>query len=326
MQPDIRFLSFLFNLQAEDEICLPEYKGSTFRGGFGHAFKKVVCAIRGKECVECLLKTRCIYSYVFETQPHEGSEILRKYEKAPHPFIIEPPLEEKRFYKPGETISFGLILIGKAIDYLPYFIYTFEELGRIGIGKGKGRYELREVSCNGKVIYNSVDKQLKPTPPFSPSLLKRGMGGVTPNSNLIALNFLTPTRIVVNEDLVVDLEFHHLIRSLLRRISTLSYFHDGKRLELDFKGMIQRAQNVMVKERDTHWYDWERYSARQDVRMKMGGILGSVTFSGDLPEFMPYLLLGERLHVGKGTSFGLGKYEIIGKAGSPNLSKESGVV
>ncbi len=311
MLPYISFSSYFFGLLAEDEICLPPYKGSTFRGGFGHAFKKVVCTIRGKECVECLLKTRCLYSYVFETHPPEGSEILRKYEKAPHPFIIEPPLEEKRLYKPGETISFSLILIGKAIDYLPYFIYTFEELGRIGIGKGKGRYELREVSCDGKVIYNSVDKQLKPTPPFSPSLLKRGMSGVTPNSNLITLNFLTPTRIVVNEDLVVDLEFHHLIRSLLRRISTLSYFHCEKRLELDFKGMIERALDVKAKKRELSWYDWERYSARQDVRMKMGGILGSVTFSGDFAEFMPYLLLGEHLHVGKGTSFGLGKYEVV---------------
>ncbi|HLF85610.1 MAG TPA: CRISPR system precrRNA processing endoribonuclease RAMP protein Cas6 [Nitrospiria bacterium] len=125
------------------------------------------------------------------------------------------------------------------------------------------------------------------------------------------MNFLTPTRIVVNEDLVVDLEFHHLIRSLLRRISTLSYFHCEKRLELDFKGMIERAQDVKAKKRDLSWYDWERYSARQDVRMKMGGILGSVTFSGDLAEFMPYLLLGEHLHVGKGTSFGLGKYEVV---------------
>lgn len=317
MQPDIRFSSFLFNLQAEDKILLPPYKGSTFRGGFGHAFKKVVCAVREKDCDECLLKGRCIYSYVFETPPHEGAEILRKYDKAPHPFVIEPPLETKGAYNPGDTLAFNLILIGKAIDYLPYFIYTFEELGRIGIGKGKGRYALKEVSCEGKSIYDSVNRQLKTFPsnnsPLSPLKLKGDEKGVTPNSKLITLNFLTPTRIIVNGDLVVDLEFHHLIRSLIRRISILSYFHDGKRLELDFKGMIQRAQDVIVKERDTHWHDWERYSARQDARMKMGGILGSVTFSGALSEFMPYLLLGEHLHVGKGTSFGLGRYEIVGR-------------
>ncbi len=75
--------------------------------------------------------------------------------------------------------------------------------------------------------------------------------------------------------------------------------------------MIERAQDVKAKKRDLSWYDWERYSARQDVRMKMGGILGSVTFSGDLAEFMPFILLGEHLHVGKGTSFGLGKYEVV---------------
>ncbi len=70
---------------------------------------------------------------------------------------------------------------------------------------------------------------------------------VTPNFKLITLNFLTPTRIVVKEDLVVDLEFHHLIRSLLRRISTLSYFHCEKRLDLDFKGLIDRAKKVEAK-------------------------------------------------------------------------------
>jgi hypothetical protein len=317
MQPDIRFSSFLFNLQAEEEILLPPYKGSTFRGGFGHAFKKVVCAVRDKDCDECLLKGRCIYSYIFETPPHEGTEILRKYDKAPHPFVIEPPPETKGVYKQGDRLAFNLILIGRAIDYLPYFIYTFEELGRIGIGKGKGRYGLMDVYCDGKTIYNSSDRQLKTIPSnnsaLSPLKLRGDERGVTHNSKLITLNFVTPTRIIVNGDLVVDLEFHHLIRSLLRRISTLSYFHDGKRLELDFKGMIQRAQDVTVKERDTRWYDWERYSARQETRMKMGGILGSVTFSGDLSEFMPYLLLGGHLHVGKGTSFGLGKYEVVSR-------------
>lgn len=133
---------------------------------------------------------------------------------------------------------------------------------------------------------------------------------ITSGCNLLTLDFITPTRIVVNEDLVVDLELHHLIRSLLRRISTLSYFHCGERLDLDFKGLIERAQGVKVIQRKTEWHDWERYSARQDVRMKLGGFIGRAVFRGEMTEFMPFLKAGETLHVGKGTSFGLGKYRM----------------
>lgn len=273
---------FVLSLRALDVIELPPYKGSTFRVGFGTAFKKVVCVIKRTECDLCLLKAKCIYSYIFETPPPEDSEILRKYEKAPHPFIIEPPPETKRIYRAGETITFNLILIGKAIDYLAYFIYTFIELGKIGIGKGRGHYELTDVFCDGKTIYHNSDGQLKYFPANLPTISEsirhtNGFG----NTDTITFNFLTPTRLVVNEDLVVEPEFHHLIRGLLRRISTLSYFHYGERLYLDFKGLIARASGIKVKDRDTQWYDWERYSSRQDTRMKLGGFIGSVSYEGD---------------------------------------------
>ena len=45
--------------------------------------------------------------------------------------------------------------------------------------------------------------------------------------------------------------------------------------------------------------------------MMMGGFIGPITFEGDFEVFLPFLLPGEYLHVGKGTSFGLGKYEIF---------------
>ena len=45
--------------------------------------------------------------------------------------------------------------------------------------------------------------------------------------------------------------------------------------------------------------------------MMMGGFIGLVTFQGNFKEFLPFVNLGEYIHVGKGTSFGLGKYEII---------------
>jgi hypothetical protein len=68
---------------------------------------------------------------------------MLKYEKAPHPFIIEPPLEKKQVYDAGDEIIFNLILIGQAAEYLPYFIYGFEEMGEKGIGKGRGRFKLK---------------------------------------------------------------------------------------------------------------------------------------------------------------------------------------
>jgi hypothetical protein len=59
---NFRLASFVFVLDPIDTLRLPEYKGSTFRGGFGYAFKKVVCALRARECPECLLRGKCIYS------------------------------------------------------------------------------------------------------------------------------------------------------------------------------------------------------------------------------------------------------------------------
>jgi len=46
----IEYQQFNFKITAKEPLILPAYKGSTFRGGFGYAFKRVVCAIKDKEC------------------------------------------------------------------------------------------------------------------------------------------------------------------------------------------------------------------------------------------------------------------------------------
>ncbi|NWF92135.1 MAG: CRISPR system precrRNA processing endoribonuclease RAMP protein Cas6 [Syntrophaceae bacterium] len=107
------------------------------------------------------------------------------------------------------------------------------------------------------------------------------------------------------------LEFHIFFRNLLRRISLLSYFHCGQELDLDFKGLIEKSKEVRVHKENLSWFDWDRYSNRQETKMKMGGFMGSIVFEGELSPFVPYLILGEYIHVGKGTSFGLGKYKIL---------------
>ncbi len=318
---------FQFILKPIDPIHLPLYKGSTLRGGFGHAFKKVVCVKREKVCETCLLKGKCVYSYVFETPPPPDSQKMKKYPYAPHPFIITPPLEEKRIYHQGDTLCFELTLIGKSIEFLPYFIYTFDELGKIGIGRGKGKYRLEEVRAihlgqradrrggkakveNGEMIYSEKDKTLRNQFPILKTMDLIPLPG-HPSPFTLHLLFVTPTRLKFEGNLTPTLEFHILIRNLLRRISLLSYFHCGEELELDFKGIIESSKGINVKEESLRWLDWERYSNRQETKMKMGGFIGTIVFEGDLETFMPFLRLGEYLHVGKGTSFGLGKYNIL---------------
>jgi len=324
---NFKFAQFQFILKAIDNISLPGYKGSTFRGAFGHAFKKVVCVNREKTCGSCLLKGKCVYSYIFETPPPSDTSKMRKYPFAPHPFVITPPLEERRDYQTGETLGFELTLVGKAIDYLPYFIYTFDELGKIGIGKGRGRYFLEEVRAlnigerlkdNGdrckvkgegaKTIYFGKEKVLRNN--FQ-VINFRDLNPFDLSPFTLHLQFLTPTRLKFYGKLAPTLEFHILVRNLLRRISLLSYFHCGQELDLDFKGLIESSKIVTVEKENLSWFDWERYSNRQETKMKMGGFMGSITFKGDFNELLPFVQLGEYIHVGKGTSFGLGKYKIL---------------
>lgn len=329
------------HIEPRQPIILPSYKGSTLRGGFGNAFKKVVCALKSKECSDCILKEQCVYSYVFETPPPKGTTVMRKYLSVPHPFIIEPPPEKRMGYKPGDELTFGLTLIGKAIDYLPYFIYTFDELGNMGIGKGRGKYTLKTV-CQKKTnsspdshcraipadeqdtqIYTSETKKLTSFDPENLSLHMKPPDDEDDREGTLTLNFLTPTRINYSGNLTCDLEFHILIRQLLRRISMLSYFHCGvDPTQWDFNGFINKAKDVTIKTKNLKWYDWQRYSARQEQKIDMGGFMGSITYEGKLAPFLSLLQAGEILHVGKAATFGLGRYEMRLQSGYPLRSED----
>jgi len=313
----ISFASFVFHLRATTELLLPPYKGSTLRGAFGTVFKETVCVVEHRDCDRCILKQKCAYPYIFDTPVPEGSARMRRYERAPHPFVIDPPLERKQLYKPNEPLDFGLTLIGKAIDYLPYFIYAFERMGKErGIGKGrrfdKGRFAVERVDWvdrdgTAKPVYDGERKVLSNS--FRPLTIRDFPRAES--SKLIAVSYLTPTRITFDHQLHTYPEFHVVIRNLLRRLSNLAYFHCGEELNLDFKGIIEAAKQVETKDGAVQWRDWERYSARQDVKMKMGGFVGKAEYRGGLTEFMPLLKLGERLRVGKATGFGLGRYELL---------------
>jgi len=304
---EIPLVRLRIRLTARDPLRLSPYKGSALRGGFGVAFRRAVCVLQRAGCEGCPLRHRCVYSYVFETPPPPSSRLMRKYPHAPHPFVIEPPLEGRTEYAPGEPLEFGLVLIGRAIDYLPHFLCAFQELGQLGLGRGRGRFELSGAWAHdgrGEALVFDGRKIATPVPRLpSPRRPPDGPQEVT-------LRLLTPLRVRYQAHLADELPFHVLVRALLRRISLVSYFHCGRELRCDFRGLIERAQAVRAVRSELRWRDWERYSSRQRSRMRMGGLVGRVAFRGELAPFWELLALGQELHVGKGTTFGLGWYRM----------------
>jgi hypothetical protein len=98
---------------------------------------------------------------------------------------------------------------------------------------------------------------------------------------------------------------------LLRRISLITYFHTDTPLETDFAALTKQARLHNFSAQQLKWYDWTRYSSRQQTEMNMGGLIGSLQLDMQgLEPFWPYLWLGQWTHLGKGTSMGMGAYSI----------------
>ena len=301
----IRYARFRLDLTAIDRLRLPPYKGSTFRGAFGHTFKRLVCVKRDLDCATCLICDRCVYYYVFET-PFSGEGDARGYAFAPHPFVVEPPEETREIYEPGDELRVGLVLVGRALDYLPYFIYAFEEMGRRGMGVERGKAALQRVLAGGQCIYQTDTGQLAPDYPVC-----AGPPDGEAVGTRLRLRLHTPIRLKAAGRYTSRLDFALLVRALLRRTSDLARFHCGAELDLDYRPWIERAAEVSAVATTLRWHDWERYSQRQEQKMKLGGLVGEVEFAGEWAPFLPLLRLGADLHVGKGTGFGLGRYEIL---------------
>ncbi|MBW1953422.1 MAG: CRISPR system precrRNA processing endoribonuclease RAMP protein Cas6 [Deltaproteobacteria bacterium] len=300
------FGEYHFRGVLEDDAVLPPFKGSTFRGVFGRALKEVTCALRHQECPACLLRNQCVYTRVFEYPP---DLLPRGAPTPPHPFVIEPPLTPRTHFFRGETFEFTLLLFGFANQCLPYFVYAFEQMGRIGIGRRlegrRARFRLLSVSTSeGESIYHFRDRALEGdrTAPLTWEALAAGR----PVEKL-TLELLTPLRLKFQNRLQAELPFHVLLRAALRRLSTLSQYFGQGEPPLDYKGLIARAQEVAVAESSLSWTDWQRYSHRQDRAMLLGGLTGRVTYVGALTEFVPFLRFVEKVHLGKATTFGLGK-------------------
>lgn len=134
------FAHYRFTLHPQEPLVVPAFgKGTTLRGGFGTAFRRLACAT-------CELRYTCPYTKVFNPFVPPEAERLTKNQNIPRPFVIKAPLETKTQYLPGEPLCFDFVVVGEAIDYLPYFVVAWRELTENGFGLNRARCTLSVIT------------------------------------------------------------------------------------------------------------------------------------------------------------------------------------
>ncbi len=300
---------------AEEPLLVPEYKGSMIRGALGHALKKVSCALKKFNCPECPILEKCAYSVCFETPIPKSSEIMKKYPKAPHPYILEPPLETKDRYEPGEKFECLLTLVGKSKEFLSHFTFALNVMAEEGFGKGRGKSKLISLDYlnhDGSWVplyFSETNEFLGEPHAFSINDIQNRKEQFNTCQQL-EIQYTTPTRLVVDGNLHSKGEIPDILPGLLRRLTLLQYFFCGGYLEKDVVSLIEMSKKLQFIYSDFQWQDWVRYSSRQDRKVIMGGFIGSIRYEQVPPEILEILCWGEYLHIGKGTVFGLGKYKL----------------
>lgn len=299
----MELLQLEFQLQAENSFALPDFKGSTFRGKFGHVLKRTVCIFKGRECGVCEIKAHCAYFKIFQPENEKAQQV-------PRPFVLIPPLTKQRRFLRDEKLYVGLVLIGDAIQYLPYFVYALIRMGEEGIGVDRGRYRVTHVrAVNDRQerveIYDPEKQEILNI--FEPIHSEQFAQKLLPE---ITLQFYTPAWIKHQGRVTCDLQFPLLLKAILRRYRSLLAFH-GDGITEKFPIDWELAETVEVVQSDLHFKKFKRYSNRQGRPVPLQGFEGRITYRGEIGPFYPWLKIGEYIHIGKGAVFGMGGYKIL---------------
>ncbi len=291
---------------------LPDYAGSTLRGAFGHALRRIGCLSRNEERCTCPPEAHCAYSAIFAPHPRENSAY--RLSQPPVPYLIEPPPWGARQLAVEDDWHFDIVLCGRALAELPLITLAFRQALERGIGPGDGRSQLialnqRRADGTELPIYRPEEGRIQPHDAETPQPPEIAA------CHELSLHFHTPLRLQENGRALPPnrMEAVTLLMAAVRRASLMGEFHGHGTPDWDFSELKRQAQSVR-SEKNLQWQDWTRRSARQQQSMQLGGAVGTWTLQGEFTPFLPALHLCQWLHLGKETVFGLGGYTLEHKS------------
>lgn len=332
--------------RVQQPLPLPDYAGSLLRGQFGAALRSVACMTRQPACPGCPLIATCPYTRIFEAPPPpKGQHALQDFSQIPNAYVLEPPTPGARVLQAGEALVFHLVLIGYARDQLALVIFAFQRALAQGLTRARVPAELLQVDWvmpdtqgngqgNGQGSAQPVWRMAQPTlaehaatlgvpPPALKNIAatERQTGAAghigqnDQHAQEITLHIHTPLRLQQQGQPLGlgQLTPRALVATLARRTSLLMELQAGQSGWSEAARDITLLSDTLTDTQELRWFDWTRYSSRQQQAMTLGGVLGRWTLRGapdTLAQLWPWLWLGQWLHVGKNASMGMGGFTL----------------
>ena len=304
---DFPFLDLSVAFVPLEPLTLPRYPGNTLRGAFGWALRRSVCITHQPDCRQCRAYGSCAYAYIFETPIPQRLQGAPRIPYAPHPFVLRPPTRTS--WQVGEPLHLGLHLLGRAVHLFPHVIQALETLARGGLGRHRTRLQLLQVSHQGRVLYAQSQFLVPPRIQTLGEWVRQRLEAFQETTE-IQVQFLTPTRIVHQGRLLRVPTLEGLLKALSRRLSLLNQVHgNGQPFTLP-GAWAAHLPEVQERVETLRPVEVRRFSRRQRQGHELHGFQGTLVLSGPVTPLLPLLLAGEPVHVGKSTSFGMGRYQI----------------
>jgi len=230
---------------------------------------------------------------------------------APRPFLLRPSLDLDPEFGPRRPLVFELRLFGAAIDAYAHFLGAFLALTQTRLyGHHVELSSAVSLDWMGRVAVALIDPsrigQEKPLAlDFSWTLDAPADG---PRAQI---EFMTPTRLNAKDADSTVPSFSALIKRVRDRLSLLSLIWEEKEWRAQYGVIGQLAEEASAVNRDGGPATYVRQSRRTNEKMFMTGFRGTVAYAGVSPKLWPLLRIGQEIHAGRYTEWGLGRYRLV---------------
>lgn len=304
----IRFTKITFMIRFTEDTELVREKASALRGGMGEMLLNANCVINGRRCESCGFASECLIQRMLYSRLENRPAFMQKGDSVGYMIYCD---NKERFFKAGYTMEFTLTLFGANIIYFSQYLNAFYALGQHGLGANKSKFQIIGLKnlfgqkiMDGSNIYmerykwqtlnDYVNFRLSKIKPFAEKCQYK-------------LKFCSLTQIKYHGQFIEEFTEEALRASVLRRLFILACFENVP-VQKEYQPSTDFPK---IQEQQSEYGSFYRRSNRKNQAMKLHGLAGNVRIEAPSEEWLKLLLAAEITNIGKSTSFGLGKIQVL---------------